>query len=344
MLFVITMPLALFLTGCGATPSNEVLGVYFVSPVYDDATGQAVFEVDTNVDTKLDYKMNPSTGSGYAVTYKIKECPENNLSRFTLKDGVINVSSNKFEQIRVDITINGYSDTCIVRLKKYPESMFLYDVDGQTETKNLEVSVNAQGSYTISPFGRFSNAAGTYVQPLLEYDYDFKVESADRTIVDVPIKNRLKFNVVATKPASTTVTVSLLNSAKQVVHKVTVKVNVVLNASKASVILDGSYRFINIGDQVTIDLSTIDPEADGSYVLDYQLFVFNADGRKIDGVNISTICRVSETRYVEVSKTSDQIIISDMPGDFTFTMKLWTNLIGENGTPFAVSFDVEIKV
>ena len=344
MLFVITMPLAMLLTGCGATPSNEVLGVYFVSPIYDEATGQAVFEVDTDVDTKLDYKMNPSTGSGYAVTYKIKECPENNLSRFTLKDGVINVSSNKFEQIRVDITVNGYSDTCIVRLKKYPESMFLLGVDGQTETKNLEISVNAQGSYTISPFGRFSGVSGTYVKPLLEYDYDFKVETADRTVVDVPIKNRLKINVVAKKPSSTTVTVSLLNSAKQVLHKVTVKVNVVLNASKASVILDGSYRFINMGDKITVDLSTIPPEADGSYALDYQLFVFNTDGRKIDGVNISTICRVSETRYVTVSKTADQIIIEDAPEDFTFKMKLWTNLINDNGTPFVVSFDVEVKV
>ena len=59
--------------------------------------------------------------------------------------------------------------------------MFLYDVDGQSETKNLEIAVNAQGSYTISPFGRFSGVSGTYVKPLLEYDYDFKVESADST-------------------------------------------------------------------------------------------------------------------------------------------------------------------
>ena len=343
-LFVMTMPLALLLTGCGATPSNEVRGVYFVSPIYDETTGQAIFEVDTDVDTKLDYKMNPSSGSGYAVTYKIKECPENNLARFTLKDGVINVSSEKFEQIRVDISVNGYSDTCIVRLKKYPDSMFLYDVDGQTETKNLEISINALGSYTISPFGRFSNVAGTYVKPLLEYDYDFKVESADRTVVDVPIKNRLKFNVVAKKPSSTTVTVSLINSAKQVIHTVTVKVNVVLNASRASVIMDGSSTFINMGDQIDIDLSTMTPEADGSYILDYKIFVFNSDGRLIDADNISTICRVSETRYVKLSKTADAIIISDASEDFTFEMNLWTNLIGEDGSAFVVSFKVTVKV
>ena len=345
LLLVLCMPFALILTGCGATPSNEVKGVKFVAPIYDDETGFAVFEVDINVATLLTYKFNPSTGSGYAVTYAIKECPAQNLSRFTLQNGVINVASTAFEEIKIDIFANGHSDTCIVRLKSYPNSMFLYDVDGVSETRNLEVSVNALGTYSISPYGRFLDAGGrSYVKPLLEYDYTFKVETSDPTIIDVPIENRLKVNAVTNKPSSATVTVTLLNTAGQVLHTVTIKINVVLNVEKASVIVDGCGEFVDTGDEISINASDLDVDDDGNFVLGYKVFAFNEDGRYIDGTNISTIARVSETRYIEYSEIEDALIIDKNSPNFTFNLKLWTNLIDSEGRPFMISFNVSIVV
>ena len=351
LLLVVCMPFALVLTGCGATPSNEIKGIKFVSPTYDDETGFAVFEVDVNVATFLTYKLNPSSGAGYAITYAIKECPAQNLSRFTLRDGIINVGSTEFEDIKIDIFANGKSDTCIVRLKKYPNSVFVYDVDGVSETRNLEVSVNALGTYSISPYGRFLDPNGrSYIKPILEYDYTFRVETSDPTIIDVPKSNRLKINAVTPKPLSATVTVSLLNTAGQVLHTFEIKVNVVLNAAKASAILDGCGTFVNSDDDISITIST-DPsksdltvDADGNYVLGYKVFAYSSDDRYIKGVNVSTIARVSETRYIEYSKTSDALIIDKTSPSFTFNMKIWTNLIDDEGLPFVLSFNVSIVV
>ena len=40
LLLAVCMPFTLFLTGCGPTPSNEIKGIKFVSPTYDDETGE----------------------------------------------------------------------------------------------------------------------------------------------------------------------------------------------------------------------------------------------------------------------------------------------------------------
>ena len=343
LLLVMVMPAVLILSGCGATPANEILGVTFVSPNYDEETGLAVFEVDINVATPLTYKFNPSSGSGYAVTYAIKECPAQNLSRFTLKDGVINVVSSAFEDIKVDIYANGQVDTCIVKLKKYPTSMFLYDVDGVSETKDLEISINALSTYTINPVGRFLDASGrSYVKPLLEYDYSFEVTTSDPTIIDVPLQNRLKINAVTAKPSTADITVKLLNTAGQVLQTVNIKVNVVLNASHASVILDGYGEFVADGDEIEINANVLEVDDDDNYIIGYQVFAFSSDGRFVEQANIQTICRVSETRYIEYSKTEDAILVNMVSSSLTFKMKLWTNLIDDDGLPFMISFDVTI--
>lgn len=344
LLLVMVMPAVLILSGCGATPSNEILGVTFVSPNYDAETGLAVFEVDINVETPLTYKFNPSSGSGYAVTYAIKECPAQNLSRFTLRDGAINVVSSAFEDIKVDIYVNGHTDTCIVKLKKYPTSMFLYDVDGTTETKDLEISINALSTYTINPVGRFLDVSGrSYVKSLLEYDYNFVVETSDPTIIDVPLQNRLKINAVTSKPSSANVKVTLLNTAGQVLQTVNIKVNVVLNATTASVILDGYGEFVSNGDDIEINAANLKKDADDNYVIGYQVFAFSSDGRLVEQANIQTICRVSETRYIEYSKTAEAILVNMNSSSLTFNMKLWTNLIDDDGLPFMISFNVTIN-
>ena len=127
-------------------------------------------------------------------------------------------------------------------------------------------------------------------------------------------------------------------------HTVTIKINVVLNVEKASVIVDGCGEFVDTGDEISINASDLDVDDDGNFVLGYKVFAFNEDGRYIDGTNISTIARVSETRYIEYSETEDALIIDKNSPNFTFNLKLWTNLIDSEGRPFMISFNVSIVV
>ena len=125
--------------------------------------------------------------------------------------------------------------------------------------------------------------------------------------------------------------------------KVTIKVNVVLNAEKASVVLDGYNEFVSNGDELVIDANDLEVDADDNYVMGYQVFAFSSDGRLVEQANINTICRVSEIRYIEYSKTEDAILINMNSSSLTFTMNLWTNLIDDEGLPFMISFKVTIN-
>ena len=258
---LVIFPLTLILSACGATPSNEVKGVFFQSELYDEKTGLAVFEVDAGVNTKLTYKINPSTWSGYVVTYAIKECAVENSSRFKLEDGCIDVNkstAHEFEEIKVQIMVNKKTDTCIVRLKTYPTEMFLLDVDGTTEVKTKEVSINSTGSYSINPIGRFTGKDGvTYTQPLLEKNYKFSVVSDNPSVIGVPNSGRLTVYSVRNNVASATVTVSLLNSKNEVLASVKIKINIVLDAEKALTTISSYGSFVKTGDVVEINASDL---------------------------------------------------------------------------------------
>ena len=343
LLFAVIMPFTMFLSGCGATPADEALGVRFDSQFYDDETGFAVFEVDLNVNTKLDFKVNPSSWGAYKVTYAIKECSPQNRSRFTLDNGKIKVENKLFEETKVEIYVNAHYDTCIVRLKQYPTSVFMYDVSG-AEVKDKTVTVNASGSYTISPYGRFVDATGTsYVAPLLEYDYDFTVTSSDETTVDIPHKNRLKFSAIRKNVKPVTVTVKMHDAAGKTIHKLTVKVNVVLNAGSSMAIVDGYGLFVKDGSSININASALKPDADSNLIFGYKLFVISDDNRYIDDECIEVFCTTSESKYVTIENENARILIEPNPySEYSFKVSLWTNLIKEDGSAYSISFNVKV--
>ena len=69
LMLAVSLPIVSFLTGCGATPSNKLTGILFDTMQYDEATGLPVFEVDKDVTTGLDYKIYPSSATGYKVYF-----------------------------------------------------------------------------------------------------------------------------------------------------------------------------------------------------------------------------------------------------------------------------------
>lgn len=349
LLLMVMFPVTMFLTGCGATPTNEVRGVFFQSDMYDEKTGYAVFEVDLGVKTKLDYKINPSTWSGYAISYAFKEASGQNLSRFTFtpEDGCIDVNSVDFEEIKVDIMVNKKVDTCIVRLKKYPTNMFLIATDNVSEVKEKEININALGSYTICPVGKFTDANNrVYKKSLIEKEFDFKVTSDDETVVAVPNKNRLKICSVRKTPASANVTVALLDSTGKELFSVKLKVNVVQNVVKSVSTITGYDDFIPVDakDKGPIEIlaSRLQQNEDDQYLLTPQIFLYGEDSRYIDEEKIETAVTVSDPRYVDVE--NGQIMVKKgINNELTFRVYVWTNLIKTDGMIFSFIYDVKIK-
>ena len=342
---VIVLPFTLFLTGCGATPANEALGVFFESSIYDEETGYAIFEVDKHIDTKLDYKINPSSWSGYAVTYSIEECSAQNRARFTFEEGVINVESDRFEEIKIVIHVNEHTDTCIVKLKEYPVNVFLYDINKNAEVKTLDVVINSYGSYTIAPFGRFLDANGnTVVKPLIEYDYNFVVTSSDETVVSVPHENRLKICSIRKNIGSAKITVLINNTKGDALFKLDVNVEVVLNASTSMAEIDGHGKLVSNGDEITIEADALQKDKNGNYLINYQMFIFSEDERLIESENVDFDCTVSNAKDVKVDNENATLIIEPIETEqISFYVSLWTNLIMDNGSAYSMSFKITFK-
>lgn len=329
LLMFMLLPVSSLLTGCGATPKNEALGVFFQSSVYDEETGLPVFEVDKGISTWLAFKVNPSTWSGYSVTYAVKECSAKNLSRFNLDKGIINVGSDKFEDIKVEIKVNGYVDTCIVKLKHYPEEVYV---------KETDIVINALGNYTINPIGVFKDAFGeNYEESLLEYDFKFYVESLDPTIINIPHENRLKLCSVRKNGGKTKVRVKLLNTIDEALFEFEINVTVVENASRSLAFLSGHTSFIESEEEITINASELEKDGE-KYKIEYNAYVFSVHDLLVKDVQITA---TTNSRYARVKNEEHTVYVTKgLTNVQTFELYIWTNLTELDGA----SHSMEIKI
>ncbi|MBQ8451966.1 MAG: hypothetical protein IJ538_04265 [Clostridia bacterium] len=326
---VVICPITVFLTACGATATNTVNGVTFVSKKYDDETGFAVFEVDLNTPTKLTYKASPSTWSGYTVTYTVVGDEGINQSRYTLENGEITVSDAAFQRIRVMITINRHSSFCFVQLKEYPSSIKL---------EHNEVVLNAHGSYTIPVIGVF-NGVEKYIS---DSDYNFEISTSDETTVSVPDKTRLKVTSLMDRVDSATITIKLNDTTgERTKYELTLKVNVVKNVNDGYAVTDGKETFVQDGDEFDLNLSDLNTNENGDYLFNYKLFTFSLSGYYVYP-NIE--CLTNQGRLCAVDNENHQIII-DKNIDLNTEIKigLWTNLTKTDGTTFGITFTVTVK-
>ena len=329
-LFIVILPVTILLSGCGATPTNEARGVHFVSTEYDESTGYAVFEVDLNVPTNLDFKVNPSSWSGYAITYQPIGGDPANRVRYELINGVITVNSTDFQEIQIRIHINGYTDTCIVRLKEYPVRI---------QTDLTEVNINSFGVYTINVYGEFDNGDGTtYTRAMTDQEFNFNVQTSDETIIDVPNANRLKVCSVRRNSASATVTVTLNNTVGESRGlSFTITFNVVQNASEGYLLIDGYDKFVNNGDTIDVNLSDLDYE-EGQYILSWRLYAFSESGLYTE---TDSSCTTTNSRYIEVDNELDRLVI-DTSQDLSVRVNIWTPLIDGDGNAFAVVVNLNL--
>lgn len=343
LVIALVFPAVLALTGCGATPSNEVKAVFFDSDIYDEETGLAVFEVDVNKSKHLDYKVNPSTWSGYEVFFSTKESTEENNLNYYLEDsGDIIVVSREFLDIKVEIRIGSCTDICIVRLKKYPNSMFLYDELGDRQ-QEISVVVNSESVYTMAPYGEFVKPnLTTYVAELKESDFSFVVTSSDETVVSIPDSSRLKFEAVATRVSSAVVTINMIDTTGTILFSNKVNVSVVMHAGKSLTLLDCYKKFIKNGDSITINDAEVDEN--NKLTLEFKNYAFDKDGGYIENQNLKFYCFVDDVQYIDIDNSNNLLIINKpTQGTITFKVRMVSNLITDDSGVYEINFNVTIN-
>lgn len=336
-LFVMVLPFTFLFSGCGATPTNQVRGVVFYSDIYDDATGYAVFEADLDVKKVLTFKVNPSTWSGYKVTYGVKGSSGANNARFVLENGVIEIKreldGKNFIPIQVEISINGFSDTCIVRLKEYPDEIFVTETD---------VELSAGGSYSFNTIGKF----GSVNKAVTEKEYNFVVESTDPTVLYVPNRNRLKVISLRSNSAEAKVKITLLNDkGEEAVSptgralSITVNFKIIQNVKEGRIAIDGYDKFIYNGDKIELNGSDFLTNPN-TYELNLYVFAESTNSSAIHNFDVSLDSNNVSSGYVKTEE--GKVIVSKYGDSLEFRVYVSTNLNNGSTQSFTMTFDVVI--
>ena len=335
-MMVVLLPLSMVLTGCGATPKNEVLGVAFESMTYDEETGYAVFEVDKNLETPLEYKVFPSTCTGYKVYFDpVDKGTAENSARFTFENGKITVNSDSFEEVTYKVRIGDYTDTCIIRLKTYPISM---------RPEKASVTIGAYESASINVIATFLNPNGlTYTKNISEDNFNFKVEPADETIIRVDNENRLKFRSIRANAAETKVKVSLMDATgEKALLSFDIDVTITQNANAAYLLMEKGCNKIIRNDQ-TIDVAYDELESEGSYkAVKFDVYIVSGTNLWIEEDTNLTI-QLSNKKLAKLSDDGKYILLTDsVVNGYELEVNICTDITKEDGSLFIINLTMKI--
>lgn len=315
LLFMIVSPLGLLLTGCGATPVGKIESVKFYSNKYEE--GRAVFELDIDSKTMLTYKVNPSSYKG-EIAFGVWGPNASNILTYEMDNmtGEFRIKTLDFQPVEVRVGINKDSegnfetvlDTCVVRLKTYPNGIYV----NKGGDKSEDIYLNALGSSALHIYGDFGDGE---MKELSDEDYNFEVTSEDISIIDVKNSTRLQITSLKNKIAEADVTVKLLNYKGEPLgddyYSVTFHVKVILPSSRSVAMLEGYSDFIKDGDEITIHLSKgsgINTEIVGTnneyYCLHFGMELFSNSGQSDEvyqGVKEYDItCTCTQDTYTKI--------------------------------------------
>ena len=342
------MPLGLFLTGCGATPSNEVRGVFFDTQI-DNETGLPVFYVDIGRNTELSYKVNPSSWSGYKPVFQILQSGENevNRTRFDLTNGTIIILSPEFDDITVQIVLNDFTDTCIVKLKKYPEKIFF-----ENGEKTAQEYISANSARKIHVYAQFSGEEEA--RAISDDEFRFNVVSSDSTIINVPNSSRLFVSTIKSKPSVATVTIDILNAdGKPVCEQLKLTFDVLPLIDRAYLILDGYDHFINSDDEGEITIHSSSLETDElsdvtAYLMNYKIKLFGQSVSQSSEVLIEDVSGYQIKAFSSTSRYFKEIesgkIKITPPGSFKFDLTVWVGVNDKTVSAFTFSVTINFVV
>ena len=329
---VLIFPIITMLVGCGATPSSEITGIIFDTMVYED--GVAVFEVDQGVTTDLTYKIFPSSASGYKVYFDpIDKGTAENSSRFTFQDGKITIDKSNFEDVRYKVRVGDFTDTCIIRLKKYPVEIY---------TTDSSVMINTNDVKVINVMARFENSAEP--RSIREDEYDFLVETSDETIINIPNPNYLKFIPIRNSLAYAKVTVTLLNKQKEKTDlSFEIDVEVVQNIIDAKVIMSGVDTFVYDNDEVEINYDNLEDEG-GKKKIEFDVYPVNKNNI-LDQHGHEYVITLNNKNFVSISNDGKYLLVdSNVESGYKVKVSLiHTDLNMTNGSTFVVDIYLTIN-
>jgi len=334
-MMVVLLPLSMVLSGCGATPKNNVLGVAFESMNYDEETGFAVFEVDKNLETPLEYKVFPSTCSGYKVYFDpVDKGTAENSARFTFENGKITVNSDSFEEVTYKVRIGDYTDTCIVRLKTYPVGM---------RPENASMTIGAYETASINVIATFMYPNGlTYTRNVSENDFNFKVEPADETIIKVDNENRLKFRSIRANAAETKVKVSLMDATgEKALLTFDIDVTITQNASTAYILMEQGCDRIIRNDQL-VEVNYDELETEGSYkAIKFDVYIVSGTNLWIEEDSNITI-QISNKKLAKVSDDGKYILLTDgIVNGYELEVNICSDITKEDGSLFIINLTMK---
>lgn len=337
LMLAVSLPIVSFLTGCGATPSNKLTGILFDTMQYDEATGLPVFMVDKDVTTSLDYKIYPSSASGYKVYFDpIDKGTAENSSRFTFQDGTINIHSASFEEVKYKVRAGEYSDTCIIRLKEYPVEI---------STDKPTMVVNSFDIVPINVQARFVNSIGVVTtKNITEGDFDFVVETSDETILQVPNENRLKFCPVRNGRSNAEITVTLLNGQGEKTNmSFKISVQVIQRISNSFVTLSGVSTMVENGDTAEVNFNSLATE-NGMGRIDLNVYPINV-GNLLVGDEFTYSLNLSSKKYAKISADGKYILIdSAIPNDEKLQIQITiVDMTMDDGSTFVIDLNLIIK-
>ena len=337
LILAVSLPVVAFLTGCGATPSNKLTGILFDTMKYDEDSGLPVFEVDKDITTELGYKIYPSTASGYKVYFDpVDKGTSENTSRFTFKDGAINVNSSDFEDVRYKVRAGDFSDVCIIRLKTYPIEI---------STDKPTMVVNSFDIVPINVQATFVNSIGVVsTRNITESEFDFVVETSDETIIQIPNENRLKFCPVRNGKSQAEVTVTLLNGqGEKTKSSFTITVQIIQRISEAYVTMSGVQDILEDGDTANVDYDKLEVEG-GLRRVDFSIYPVNVGDVIVDDELKYSISLSSKT-YAKVSDDGKYILINGaIPNNESLLLRITvSDMSMDDGSAFVIDLNLVIE-
>lgn len=293
LLLILIAPCTFLLCACGPTPTNEARSVRFVSNISqyetdEEGNNKAIFELDLNVPTYLDFSVSPSSWSGYRPTYDyLKGGDGENRQRFKFDEGVFTINSADFKPVDLGININGHTDRCQVRLREYPEEIFY--AGHQTE-----LFVSSGEMLQIKPFARFSGSDEPVELSSENFSYKYLVETSNETLISVPDPNILKVYVTQKLPnEKVTIQVHMLNQKGEKILGLgfSLKITIGQMAKYGYLDIEGADRLVFDGQTEPVELDASEFLVEGNnYQLNYKFVVVSEKDVKIEGFDYLITC------------------------------------------------------
>jgi len=332
-MFVCVLLTPLF-AACNTSGGTVAHGVRFT---------QKVFEIDRKVPTKLEYVVYPSSAVNYTASFT---CTADERI-YSYKQGYFTITDENLDDIadiEATITVDKYSDTCIIRLKKYPTEIHF---------ESSDISVNKGGAVGLKLFGTIDGETNRIVN----FDkYTIEYVSSNPSVVRVEGNTAISTG----KLGSVTISAKIKDSQGNYVPMDRIypenllyaetTISVVENVAKAYVTLEGKDSFLKVNANNYNQQDTNSYQTDKNS-LNMSVMLYSADGILLDPETINIQATSASASIATVTKQSDNtFLISFVDGAKTYEeeggqityiytrIEVTSSAISENGIPVRFVF------